>query len=50
MITEYMHVYTPQNFRKNKISTIMVLAGITGRHQSAHRPQGHRTLLPFQLL
>ena len=26
----------------NKITVIMVLAGTTGGHQSAHRPQGNR--------
>jgi len=28
----------------NKISMIMALAGTTGEHQSAHRPQGNRAL------
>ena len=28
----------------NKITVIMVLAGITGEQQSAHRPQGNRAL------
>ena len=48
MITVYLRVYRPQNFRNKQNYRDHGASRETGGHQSAHRPQGNRAL-PLKL-